>query len=136
AVARLMAASDVLVVSSRSEGGANVISEAIGMDLPVIATRVPGNLGLLGAKYPGYFKVANTEALRRLLVRIERDSAFAHQLRSSLRRLVPSFEPGAERAAWSSVLKECVSAAKRPAASRAQTRRTGALGANQRRKSR
>jgi putative glycosyltransferase (TIGR04348 family) len=110
ATARLMAHSDVLVLSSRSEGGANVISEAIGLGLPVAASRIPGNVGLLGADYAGYFPVGNTKALRRLLLRLERDPHFFTRLRSSLRRLVPIFEPAREYDAWHSLLNECAQA--------------------------
>src|SRR5262249_12974038 len=52
---RILAASDLLVLSSRMEGGANVISEAAVDGVPVIASRIAGSLGLLGEDYPGYF---------------------------------------------------------------------------------
>ena len=56
-----------MVISSLSEGGANVISEAAVAGVPVLASRIDGNVGLLGADYPGYFPVGDTEALARLL---------------------------------------------------------------------
>ena len=45
---RLIAQSRILVLSSRMEGGANVISEAVVDGTPVIASRIPGSVGLLG----------------------------------------------------------------------------------------
>src|SRR5579859_5782478 len=54
---RWMASSHAMVISSRMEGGANVVCEALRMGLPVLASRIPGNIGLLGASYAGYFPV-------------------------------------------------------------------------------
>jgi putative glycosyltransferase (TIGR04348 family) len=107
ATARLIATSDLLVLSSRLEGGANVLSEAIRAGLPVLASRVPGNVGLLGASYPGYFPAGSTGALRRLLLRAERDPAFLNALRRSIRALAPQFAPARERTAWRGLMAEC-----------------------------
>jgi glycosyltransferase involved in cell wall biosynthesis len=52
---------DRLVLSSKSEGGANVISEAVMASVPVIASRIPGTVGLLGENYPGYFEFGDTD---------------------------------------------------------------------------
>jgi hypothetical protein len=35
-------------ISSLAEGGANVIGEAAVVGIPVLASRIPGNVGLLG----------------------------------------------------------------------------------------
>lgn len=78
---RLIAGSDLLVISSRSEGGAHVIGEACVAGVPVLATRIDGNVGLLGADYPGYFAVGDTRALTRLLRRAEQDPRFLASLR-------------------------------------------------------
>jgi glycosyltransferase involved in cell wall biosynthesis len=45
---RRIQAAHVLVHSSRMEGGAHVVIEAVTSGTPVLASRIPGNLGLLG----------------------------------------------------------------------------------------
>src|SRR5262249_12605175 len=65
-VRRLLARSHAMVISSLSEGGANVISEAAIAGVPILASRMDGNVGLLGRDYPGYFGVGDTKALARL----------------------------------------------------------------------
>ena len=101
---RLIAQSSILVLSSRMEGGANVISEAVVDGTPVIASRIPGSVGLLGEKYPGYFPVGDTDALARLLVRAERDGSFYRRLEAHVARLAPLFRPAEERTRWKELL--------------------------------
>jgi putative glycosyltransferase (TIGR04348 family) len=57
----------VLVHTSRIEGGAHVIMEAVLSGTPVLASRVSGNVGMLGAEYPGYFEPGNVQQLASLL---------------------------------------------------------------------
>jgi putative glycosyltransferase (TIGR04348 family) len=57
----------VLVHTSRIEGGAHVIMEAVLSGTPVLASRVSGNVGMLGADYPGYFEPGNAQQLASLL---------------------------------------------------------------------
>jgi glycosyltransferase involved in cell wall biosynthesis len=104
AVRRLLARSHAMVISSVSEGGANVISEAIVAGVPILASRIDGNIGLLGTDYPGYFPVGNTRALARLLQRIENDPRFVEQLRKALARRAPRFQPAREVMAWRRLL--------------------------------
>jgi putative glycosyltransferase (TIGR04348 family) len=105
-VARLLARSKVLVHPSRMEGGANVLVEAVSVGLPIIASRVSGNVGVLGADYPGLFPVGNTRALRTLLLRAEGEPAFMRALTHATRRLKVRLSPNAEREGWRQVLKE------------------------------
>jgi glycosyltransferase involved in cell wall biosynthesis len=58
-----------MVISSRMEGGANVVCEALRIGVPVLASRISGNIGLLGRDYKGYFPVADEKALARLIRR-------------------------------------------------------------------
>ncbi|MFQ5693335.1 MAG: glycosyltransferase, partial [Nitrospinota bacterium] len=103
---RILARSRVLVLSSKMEGGANVISEALAASVPVLASRIPGSVGLLGKDYPGYFPSGDTRALARLLARMETETRFAERLREACERIAPRFDPSHERAAWRGLLKE------------------------------
>jgi len=97
------------VLSSRLEGGANVLSEAIVASVPVIASRISGTVGVLGANYPGYFTVGDTRELRRLMIRAEAEPDFLGLLRSQGDRLIKLFEPARERKAWEELLGEIAS---------------------------
>src|ERR1043166_6450819 len=73
---RVLARSHVLVLSSLTEGGSNVISEALALGVPIVASRIAGSIGLFGAEYPGYFPVEETTALARLLEKVELEPHF------------------------------------------------------------
>ena len=105
---RLLANSRLLVVSSRMEGGANVVSEAVVDGVPVLASRIGGNVGLLGARYPGFFPVGDTAALARLIERAETDAAFYERLKRDCERQKLLFDPRREQADWEALLNEFV----------------------------
>lgn len=100
----LLAQSQLMVISSVMEGGANVVSEACRAGIPVIASDIPGNRGLLGQDYAGYYPVTDTQALVRLLVRAETDSRFLHTLTRQVRELASRFTPERERRSLEQVL--------------------------------
>jgi len=102
----LLARSHLLVLTSQLEGGANVISEAIAVGTPVISSLIPGSVGILGADYPGYFPVADTSALRKLLQRAESDDGFYRVLQQGAFKLQPLVNPARERQTWADLLKE------------------------------
>ena len=102
----VLAAGRVLVLTSRHEGGANAVSEALAVGVPVLGTRIPGTVGLLGAGYPGYFPVGDAAALCRLLVRAERDGGLYADLRRRCALLRPLTDPAREREAWRRLLAE------------------------------
>jgi len=79
-VRRELLHSHLLVLSSLSEGGANVISEAVVAGVPVVASNIAGNIGLLGDYYSGYYPVGDTNALRELLLELEGNPALMTQL--------------------------------------------------------
>jgi putative glycosyltransferase (TIGR04348 family) len=95
-----------LVLPSRMEGGANVVGEAIMADLPVIASRIHGSVGLLGEDYPGLYPVGDTEALRNLLLAVEAEPDLRERLRESCRGLRPLFDPERERRNWAELLRQ------------------------------
>jgi len=102
----LLARSHAMVISSLSEGGANVISEAAVAGVPILASRMDGNVGLLGGDYPGYFPVGDTQALAGLMRRIEGDPRFGRRLRAAVRARAALFAPRREVGAWRRLLKE------------------------------
>jgi len=91
--------------TSRMEGGANVISEAIVDGIPVMASRIDGSVGLLGADYPALFTFGDTEALAELMLRFENDEAFHREQRRHCVQLRPLFAPERERAEWRQLLE-------------------------------
>ena len=68
---RLLSQSRLMIISSLMEGGAHVVSEAIALGIPVIASDIPGNRGLLGEDYPAYYPKGDERALANLLYRSE-----------------------------------------------------------------
>jgi len=107
-VRRLLGGARAMVLSSWSEGGANVISEAVAAGVPVLASRIDGSVGLLGRDYPGYFPAGDTAALAQLLQRIESDRHFLARLRRAIARRAQLFSPARERAAWKALIDEIV----------------------------
>jgi putative glycosyltransferase (TIGR04348 family) len=77
-----LARARAMLISSRMEGGANVVSEALTARVPVIASRISGNVGLLGSRYRGYYPAGDPAALARLLRRVEGDADFLAMLRA------------------------------------------------------
>jgi putative glycosyltransferase (TIGR04348 family) len=93
---RWLASSHAMVISSRMEGGANAVCEALRIGVPVLASRIPGNLGLLGTGYPGYFALEDERGLARLIERAARDQRFYRRLKSAVRQLRRTVSPRAE----------------------------------------
>jgi putative glycosyltransferase (TIGR04348 family) len=105
-VRRVLARSRLMVISSRMEGGANVVCEALAAGVPVIASRIPGNIGMLGRDYAGYYPLGDTAALARLLVRAEREPEFLSRLAAQCRARRPLVAPAREKAGLAALLRE------------------------------
>jgi Glycosyltransferase len=88
------------------EGGANTIVEAVAAGVPVLASAVPGNIGMLGEAYCGYYPLADSEALAALMHRAETDAGFYATLAAQCAARAPLFEPAREYAALQSLIKE------------------------------
>ncbi len=106
AVRRAFAGTRLMVLSSKMEGGANVISEAVVAGVPVIASDIAGSVGLLGADYPGYYPVGDHKALAKVLRRAEVDAGFLKSLAKACKARAPLFTPKREVAAWRRLLRE------------------------------
>jgi len=105
-VRRILAKSRLCVLSSRMEGGANVLSEAIVASVPILASRIDGNIGILGADYPGYFNVGDTKQLAQLLTRAETCPEYLLELGAWVNNLAPLFSPPREEQAWAELICE------------------------------
>jgi glycosyltransferase involved in cell wall biosynthesis len=103
---QLLDRSRLMVLSSKAEGGANVVSEALACGVPILSTRISGSIGLLGEDYPGYFEVGDTRALAGLLQRCENESVFYRLLQSHCRRAAKLTTPSKEKEAWRELLDE------------------------------
>lgn len=105
-VRQILERSRLFVLTSRSEGGANVLGEAIVAGLPVLSSRIPGSSGILGDRYPGYFEVGDTVELAKLMSKSEGDPKFLARLKAHCDRLAGMFDPAKERLAWAELLDE------------------------------
>jgi glycosyltransferase involved in cell wall biosynthesis len=103
---RLLTRCRLLVLTSRLEGGANVVSEALACRVPVLSSRIDGSVGILGAGYPGLFDVGDTDGLAALLWRAETDARFYRRLTSGCRSAARLLDPAAEVRAWRHLLLE------------------------------
>lgn len=93
----------VLVHTSRLEGGAHVVMEAVCSGTPVLASRIPGNVGLLGADYAGYFEPGDAAGLAHLLRQARasqgQPDGLLARLAAQCAARAPLFAPTAERQA-------------------------------------
>ncbi len=88
----------LLVHPSRMEGGAHVVMEAVRSGTPVLASRVPGNVGMLGRDYGGYFEPGDAVGLAAVLQRARGDPAMLPQLQAQCEGRAALFEPAREQA--------------------------------------
>ena len=105
-VRRLLSRARLLVQSSLLEGGANAVAEALAAGVPVLASRIPGNVGMLGEDYPGYYPVGDERALALLLERAETDGAFYQSLKARCAARRPLTLPERERGALGDLIGE------------------------------
>jgi len=91
--------SHLMVIASIMEGGANVICEAITSGVPVLASDISGNRGMLGEKYIGYFAPGDSIKLAQLIDRAASDMKFYRDLRAQCADRAALFAPERERAA-------------------------------------
>ena len=101
-----LARSKIMVISSRMEGGANVVSEALMAGVPVIASKMSGNIGMLGNDYLGYYPVGNERALAKLLHRAETDREFYSELKRLCYQRKKLITAAGEKRALASLLRE------------------------------
>jgi putative glycosyltransferase (TIGR04348 family) len=103
-VRRELSKTNLMLISSLSEGGANVISEALVAGVPVIASKINGNVGMLGKDYPGYYPVGDEKALRKLLLKCESDKAFMRDLTNRCKKRAKLYKLAEEKRRWKKLL--------------------------------
>ncbi|MBW4933211.1 selenoneine biosynthesis selenosugar synthase SenB [Marinobacter sp. F4206] len=104
----LMARCQLMVISSVMEGGANVVSEACRAGLPILASDIPGNRGLLGEDYEGYFPARDEVSLASLLSRAESEPGFLGRLSAQVAEVAPRFTPENEQRSLEKALQLAV----------------------------
>ena len=103
---RWLCRSHLMVISSHMEGGANVIAEAVCASVPVLASAIAGNVGMLGSGYPGYFPPGNESALAKLLTKAMRHQAYYQSLKREIAARRHLFRPRSEQASLLHLLRE------------------------------
>lgn len=98
ATRQMLKRSQLMVIASRMEGGANVIAEAVTSGVPVVASDIAGNRGMLGDDYAGYFPAGDASTMARLIDRAAGEPAFHEKLKAQCALLAQRFAPEAERA--------------------------------------
>jgi putative glycosyltransferase (TIGR04348 family) len=91
--------SHLMAICSTMEGGANVIIEAVTSGVPVLASDISGNRGMLGDDYAGLFPPGDAAALAAMIDRSTRDADWMAQLRAQCAARAPLFSPATEQAA-------------------------------------
>jgi putative glycosyltransferase (TIGR04348 family) len=103
-----------MVIASRMEGGANVIIEAVTSGVPVLASNVAGNVGMLGEDYAGLFAPGDAQALAQLIDRSVLDARFLGRLRRQCAARAALFAPEAERARLLDLVDNLLSQKRKP----------------------
>jgi putative glycosyltransferase (TIGR04348 family) len=112
----------LLIHTSRMEGGAHVVMEAVCSGTPVLASRIAGNVGMLGPAYQGYFAHDDAPALADLLRQCRADQIknaaplaatepadpenLYQQLQAQCAQRAPLFAPAAEQAALIALVRD------------------------------
>ena len=98
----------LLVHASKMEGGAHVVMEAVRSGTPVLASRIDGNVGMLGEAYCGYFDVGDATQLVALLRKIRAEQnhpavanspSLMETLAKQCEKRAPLFAPETEKSA-------------------------------------
>lgn len=104
-----IAAAHVLIHPSVVEGGANVIVEAVTSGTAVIASRISGNVGMLGRGHPGYFEPGDASGLASHLVQACEDAAYRRALLAAGNRRKTLFAPAREARALRTLVQSLLS---------------------------
>ncbi len=98
----------LLLHPSIMEGGANVIVEAITSGTAVLASKMSGNIGMLGATYDGYFPVGDANALVTLLKKSATNTNFLLRLNTACKARAALFSPAEEQHRLTTILRALI----------------------------
>jgi putative glycosyltransferase (TIGR04348 family) len=101
-----MRAAHLLLHPSIMEGGANVIVEAVTAGTAVLASRVSGNVGMLGPQYGGYFEVGDASGMAARIVQAWEERSYLRNLERACAKRRVLFRPEAEARAVQRLLRE------------------------------
>jgi len=101
---RLLSGSRAFILPSLMEGGASVIDEAVVCGVPVLCSKIAGNIGMLGPEYEAYFTPRDAAELTEKLRLFENEERLREHLRRHIIGLQSRFAPEAEDAAWAALL--------------------------------
>jgi putative glycosyltransferase (TIGR04348 family) len=96
---QLMRHAALLLHPSKMEGGAQAVVEAIRSSTPVLVSNSDGNVGMVGSRYPGVFRIGNVREAVELMQRASTEASFLRRLGSACRARAWLFSPKVERAA-------------------------------------
>jgi glycosyltransferase involved in cell wall biosynthesis len=98
----------VTINTSLVEGGANSVGESIVLGVPVLASKIEGNVGMLGEDYGGYFGVDSKEELADLMRRVLHDEDFLETLLKQVKARGEFFLRENEMRDWMKLLESIV----------------------------
>jgi putative glycosyltransferase (TIGR04348 family) len=99
--------SQLMVNTSKMEGGANVIIEALTSGVPVLASDISGNRGMLGDDYAGYFPLADSGKLAQMIDQAASDEKFYKRLKMQCAARAPLFSPEHEQQTLLKIIDSC-----------------------------
>ncbi|MFB6373970.1 MAG: glycosyltransferase, partial [Bradymonadaceae bacterium] len=76
------------------------------LETPVVASHLPGNIGLLGEDYPGLFKPKDERDLAKRLDGAEKNNRYYNELQARCREKRALFDLDRERDAWEDLIDE------------------------------
>jgi glycosyltransferase involved in cell wall biosynthesis len=97
---RWIQSSVATINTSLIEGGANSVGESIVLGVPVLASKIEGNVGMLGEDYAGYFSAESKQELADLMRRVIHDPDYLEVLREQVKVRSVKFSRENERLDW------------------------------------
>jgi glycosyltransferase involved in cell wall biosynthesis len=104
---QLIASTDLVSITSKIEGGSNVLCEALAAGTPVLASKISSLVATLGYNYSGFFTLESTKELTDLLIKAETNPSFYKELKEQCQKVAYLVDPLVEKKCWEVLLNEC-----------------------------